>query len=141
MSSPVAFVRSGADLDAQLEAFVKNAPALQKAYNRKHKVRVGNNVKVPKSAEYVLKRNDLALIKEATRLQHAASKKKRKAKQKKKFDIANFVKKPRGATVKGSLKKKTRVLKASVGVDRRMTLLYLMRKLPDAKKPLTTWLK
>ena len=72
------------------------------------------------------------LITQAANLQEKASKK---------FNIANFVKKPKGKRVKGSLKRASTGKKNSVALDRRITLLSLVRRIPDAKKPLVQWLK
>ena len=121
---------SGASLDEQLQAFVDAAPRLQKQANAKRR-------RKPKSAEFVITKGDKRLIKEAAKLQEQYTTKKRRGRKRKseKFDIAKFAKKPTYKRQKGSLKK-------AVGcVDKRTTLLSLVRRIPDAKKPISTWLK
>ena len=66
-----------------------------------------------------LTKADKKLIREGAELQAAAGKK---------FNIANFVKKSRGKKV------------AKPCIDKRTTLLSLIRKVPGATKPLSQWL-
>lgn len=66
------------------------------------------------SPEFVVTKKDLALIDEAADLQHGA---------------------------KRSVKRKRASKKPSLGIDKRTTLLSLVRRIPDAKKPISTWLK
>jgi len=85
-----------------------------------------------KKAGVRLTKAEERLITRAANLQEKASKK---------FNIANFVKKPKGKRVKGTLKRASTGKKNSVVLDRRITLLSLVRRIPDAKKPLVQWLK
>ena len=86
--------------------------------------------KKPTSPEFVITKADERLLEEATRLQDLD-------KRKRKFKLSNFTKKP-----SKSIKRKVRAGGASkVPFSRRTTLLSLMRRMPDAKKPLSTWLK
>jgi len=66
-----------------------------------------------------LTKADKKLIREGAKLQAAASRK---------FNIANFVKKSRGKKA------------AKPCIDKRTTLLSLIRKVPGATKPLKHWL-
>lgn len=109
---------SGAALDAALLDFANKAPAMQAAANAKRKRRAPRRKK-PKSPEFVITKADERLIEEAAQLQHANRKSRRRA------------------PVKRTAPKK----KASLGFDRRTTLLSLVRRIPDAKKPITQWLK
>lgn len=110
---------SGAALDAALLDFANKAPAMQRAANAKRKGRRAPRRKKPKSPEFVITKADERLIEEATQLQHANRKSRRRA------------------PVKRTAPKK----KASLDFDRRTTLLSLVRRIPEAKKPITQWLK
>lgn len=110
---------SGAALDAALLDFANKAPAMQRAANAKRKGRRAPRRKKPKSPEFVITKADERLIEEATQLQHANRKSHRRA----------------------PVKRTTPKKKASLGFDRRTTLLSLVRRIPEAKKPITQWLK
>ena len=99
---------------------------------KRGKCKVKKKKKTSKNARVRLTKTEERLITQAANLQQKA---------KKKFDIANFVKKPRGKRVKGSLKRGSNSKANSVALDRRTTLLSLVRRIPDAKKPLVQWLK
>lgn len=88
----------------------------QKATKKKRTPR--RRKKVPKSPEFVITPADERLIEAATQLQH-------RSKQKHK----------RLRNTKAPVKRTGPKTKASLGFDRRTTLLSLVRRIPDAKNP------
>ena len=142
----------GRDLDAALQQFVDDAPAMQAAVNKrngvKRKKRRGKHSN--QSPEFVITRGEEELIEEAARLQHNAPKRrgrigKRKSKTKslsradaKLIDQAARLQDKYKRSLKRHLFTKRRPKPV---LDKRTTLLSLLRRIPDAKKPLTTWLK
>ena len=88
--------------------------------------------KSKKRRKTTLSAGEEALLKEASKLQESA---------RKKFDISNFVKKPRYPRKKGTLKRVATKKTNLVTVNKRTTLLSLLKRIPDAKKPIATWLK
>lgn len=126
---------AGSDLDA--------APAMQAA---KRKKRRGKHSK--QSPKYVITRGEEELIEEAARLQDNAPKRrgrtgKRKSKplsraDAKLIDQATRLQDKYKRSLRRHLFKKRR---PKATLDKRTTLLSLVRRIPDAKKPLTTWLK
>lgn len=141
---------AGRDLDAALQQFVDDAPAMQAAVNKrdgpKRKKRRGKHSK--QSPEFVITRGDEELIEEAARLQDNAPKRrgrtgKRKSKtlsraDAKLIDQAARLQDKYKRSLRRHLFKKRR---PKAALDKRTTLLSLPRRIPDAKKPLTTWLK
>ena len=113
---------------------VGNEDPLDSKPTRKRKPRgpakSGRKRKKPTSPEFVITKADERLLEEATRLQDLD-------KRKRKFKLSNFTKKP-----SKPIKRKSRARGApKLPFNRRTTLLSLLRRMPDAKKPLTTWLK
>lgn len=81
--------------------------------------------KKKKSSKKTVTKAEEDLIKAATKLQN---------KTKEKFKLSRFVKKEK---VKRASTKQSK----SLGFDKRTTLLSLVRRFPDAKKPIAQWLK
>ena len=108
------------------ETFQQTVDALERKYGPKKKKRT---TKKRATKKKTVTKAEEQLLEQASKLQ---------AKHLKKFDLSNFVKRPRYARLKGSLKKAPP--KGSKVVNKRTTLLSLLRRMPDAKKPLVTWL-
>ena len=133
MSRRVALVSAPLPADSLVSGLTQGQQTLQKtidALERKHgpkKKRVTKKKRATKKK--TLSKAEEQLLEQASKLQ---------TKHAKKFDLSNFVKRPRYTRLKGSLKKAPP--KGSKVVNKRTTLLSLLRRMPDAKKPLTTWL-
>lgn len=80
--------------------------------------------KMSKSPEFVITPTDERLIEAATKLQHRTRQKYKRLRNTRKSDKRTAPKR-----------------KAPLSFDRRTTLLSLVRRIPDAKKPITQWLK
>ena len=113
------------------QSYKDTLEGLTKKYNYKRYggTKKHSTKKKRRTKKKTLSAADERLLQEASDLQ---------AKHLKKFDLSNFVKRPRYVRLKGSLKKASP--KGSKLVNKRTTLLSLLRKIPDAKKPLVTWL-
>ena len=88
------------------------------------------------SPEFVINKGEEALIEAATHLQHQ-HKRRRKSGGKK----TKGAKRDKIDLMLSAYKAGKRANKKSVCFDKRTTLQSLLRKIPDARKPLSTWLK
>lgn len=88
------------------------------------KKRTPRRKKMSKSPEFVITPTDERLIEAATKLQQRTKQKYKRLQNTRAPDKRTAPKR-----------------KAPLGFDRRTTLLSLVRRIPDAKKPITQWLK
>lgn len=133
-----------------LETYKATVDSLEERFGKK-KRRAPRRKKFT-SPEFVVTKKDLALIKEGTRLQHAHNKRSKRSKVSKK-DLALI---KEGARLQHAFNKRLKSTKAPkrsraavksrsssprFSLDWRTTLLSLVRRFPDSKKPILQWLK
>lgn len=106
-------------LSPGLAGYQKALGNIEEKYSAMEMKRSRKKKKAPKTSKA-----DEALIQAATDLQE---------RHKKKFNLARFVKKEK-------LKRSRASKSPSLGINKRTTLISLVKRIPDAKKPFAQWL-